>query len=128
MAKALSSDLRSRVVAAIDGGLSCRQAAERFGVSAASAVRWAALRRRTGEVTARPQGGDRRSRHIETHADLILHLVEEMPDITLTELRTRLTEHGIGVGLATLWRFFDRRRITFKKRRRTPPSKIDPTS
>lgn len=57
MAKALSSDLRSRVVAAIDGGLSCRQAAERFGVSAASAVRWAALRRRTGDVTPRLQGG-----------------------------------------------------------------------
>ncbi len=30
MAKALSIDLRQRVVAAIDGGLSCRQAAERF--------------------------------------------------------------------------------------------------
>lgn len=39
MAKALSVDLRRRVVAAIDGGLSCRQAAERFGVSAASAIR-----------------------------------------------------------------------------------------
>lgn len=128
MAKALSSDLRSRVVAAIDGGLSCRQAAERFGISAASAVRWAALRRRTGDVTPRLQGGDRRSRHIEIHADLILGLVEETPDITLTELRARLGEQGIGVGLATLWRFFDRRRITVKKRRRTPPSKIGPTS
>lgn len=128
MAKALSSDLRSRVVAAIDGGLSCRQAAERFGVSAASAVRWAALQRRTGDVTPGLQGGDRRSRHIEVHADLILGLVEETPDITLTELRARLGEQGIGVGLATLWRFFDRRRITVKKRRRMPPSKIDPTS
>ncbi len=128
MAKALSSDLRSRVVAAIDGGLSCRQAAERFGVSAASAVRWAALRRRTGDVMARLQGGDRRSRHVETHADLILGLVEETPDITLTELRARLGEQGIGVGLATLWRFFDRRRITVKKRRHTPPSRIDRTS
>lgn len=128
MAKALSSDLRSRVVAAIDGGLSCRQAAERFGVSAASAIRWAALQRRTGDVAPLLQGRDRRSRHIETHADLILGLVEEAPDITLTELRARLGEQGIGAGLATLWRFFDRRRITFKKRRHTPPSKIDPTS
>jgi transposase len=39
MAKALSVDLRQRVIAAIDGALSCRQAAERFGVSAASAIR-----------------------------------------------------------------------------------------
>lgn len=128
MAKALSSDLRSRVVAAIDGGLSCRQAAVRFGVSAASAIRWAALRRRTGDATSALQGGDRRFRYIEAHTDLILGLVEETPDITLTELRARLGEQGIGVGLATLWRFFDRRRITVKKTRHTPPSKIDPTS
>ena len=40
MAKSLSIDLRQRVIAAIDGGLSCRRAAERFGVSAASAIRW----------------------------------------------------------------------------------------
>jgi transposase len=36
MAKALSIDLRERVLKAVDGGLSCRQAAERFGVSASS--------------------------------------------------------------------------------------------
>ncbi len=39
MSKALSVDLRDRVVAAIEGGMSC-QAALRFGVSAASAIRW----------------------------------------------------------------------------------------
>ena len=38
MPKALSFDLRSRVLAAIDAGLSCRQAAARFGVSASSAI------------------------------------------------------------------------------------------
>ena len=32
MAKTLAEDLRSRVVAAIDGGLSRRGAAERFGI------------------------------------------------------------------------------------------------
>jgi transposase len=36
MAKALSVDLRERMIAAIDGGLSCRKAAEHCGVSAAS--------------------------------------------------------------------------------------------
>ena len=79
-------------------------------------------------MTPALQGGDRRSRHIEAHADLILGLVEETPDITLMKLRARLSEQGIGVGLATLWRFFDRRRITVKTRRHTPPSKLDPTS
>ncbi|MFN3677012.1 MAG: IS630 family transposase, partial [Sphingomonas pseudosanguinis] len=40
MPRVLSQDLRERVVAAIDGGMSCRAAATRFGVSAASAIRW----------------------------------------------------------------------------------------
>lgn len=43
MGRALSRDLRDRVVAAVEGGLSCRAAAERFGVSAASAIRWRQL-------------------------------------------------------------------------------------
>jgi transposase len=40
MSKALSVDLRDRVIAAIEGGMSCRQTAARFGVSPASAIRW----------------------------------------------------------------------------------------
>jgi transposase len=39
MPKALSVDLRERVVAAIAAGASCRAAAARFGVSASSAIR-----------------------------------------------------------------------------------------
>jgi len=39
MSKAQSLDLRERVIAAIDGGLSRRAAAARFGASAASAIR-----------------------------------------------------------------------------------------
>ena len=40
MAKSLSEDLRARVIAAVEGGLSRRAAAARFGIGAASAVRW----------------------------------------------------------------------------------------
>jgi hypothetical protein len=50
MSKALSLDLRTRVLAAIPGGLSFRQAAERFGVSASSAIRWRALERLQGDA------------------------------------------------------------------------------
>lgn len=56
MGKPLSMDLRERVVGAISGGMSRRAAAERFGVSAASAVRWAALQREHGKPAAKPQG------------------------------------------------------------------------
>ena len=40
MARSLSEDLRRQLVAAVEGGLSRRAAAERFGASAASAVYW----------------------------------------------------------------------------------------
>jgi len=128
MSKALSVDLRDRVVAAIEAGMSCRQAAVRFGVSASSAIRWRALSRRQGDVRPGPLGGDRRSARIEAHADLILGLVKVTPDLTLAELRARLAEQGLAVGMGTLWRFFDRHKITLKKSRRTRTSRPAPTS
>ena len=114
MARALSVDLRRRVVSAIASGLSCRAAAERFGVSASSAIRWRALDRREGDIAPRRQGGDRTSRRIEAHAERILSALVEKSDITLAELRDRLKEHGVSVGIGTLWRFFKRRNITRK--------------
>ena len=120
MAKALSFDLRRRVVDAIEHGLSCRQAAQRFGVSASSAIRWLDRLKKQGDVAAKRQGGDRKSGRIEAEADFLLGEVARTPDVTLAELQEKLQARGVGVG--TLWRLFDRRRITFKKSRRMPPS------
>ncbi len=123
MAKSLSVDLRRRVVDAIEHGLSCRQAAARFGVSASSVIRWLDRLKKQGDVVAKRQGGDRKSGRIEAEAAFLLGEVAETPDITLAELQEKLNVRGISVGTGTLWRFFDRRRITFKKRRRMPPSR-----
>jgi transposase len=79
MPKSLSYDLRSRVLLAIDAGLSCRQTAARFGVSASSAIRWQALRQAGGDARPRPQGGDRLSRRTEAHAELIQVALAEQP-------------------------------------------------
>lgn len=128
MGKPLSIDLRERVVAAVDGGMSRRKAADRFGVSISSAIRWTSLRRRTGEVQPKRQGGDKRSARIEAHAPLILRLVEAKGDITLAELRAALAERGTLVAVSTVWRFFDRHRITLKKKPGTRPSRLVPTS
>jgi transposase len=128
MARSLSLDLRERDVAAVSRGMSRRQAAERFGVSTASAVRWCARQRTSGHPAAKPMGGDRHSARIERQAGLILMLVAETEDITLMELQAALTERGHRFGIGTLWRFFDRRGITWKKRPRTRPSKIARTS
>jgi transposase len=128
MSKALSVDLRERVVRAVAAGASCRAAAARFGVSASSAIRWYARLRETGSVLPRALGGDRRSGRIEAHAPQILDVVARTPDCTLAELRAVLAEAGIAVGLASLWRLLDRHRITRKKRPRTRPSRTAPTS
>jgi transposase len=123
MPKALSFDLRSRVLAAIDAGLSCRQAAARFGVSASSAIRWQGMRRAGGDARPKPQGGDRLSRRTEAHAELIHAALAAVPDITLPELKARLAEKGARVSVSALWRFCRRHKITRKKRPRTRPSR-----
>ena len=119
MGKPHSLDLRERVVVAVDGGLSRRQAAERFEVSAASAVRWCQRREALGSLAPARQGGDRKSQRIEAHADFILAEVAAAPDVTLEELQTKLVDaFGARFGITTIWRFFDRREITYKKRPR----------
>ena len=128
MSKPLSVDLRERVVAAVDGGLSRRKAAERFGVSISSALRWTTQGRRTGDVQPRRSGGDKRSGRIQAHAPVILGAVEEKPDITLVELRGLLASQGVAVAVSTLWRFFARRKITLKKSPGMRRSRTVPTS
>ncbi len=117
MGKILSDDLRVRVVEAVDTGASRRAAAARFGVSVSSAIRWVQAWQARGDVRARPQGGDRRSHHIEAQAEFLLDQIKQMPDMTLAELQAKLKERGVSAGIGTLWRFFDRRDISFKKNR-----------
>ncbi len=128
MAKPLSFDLRFRVLAAIDGGLSCRQAAARFGIGGSSAIRWAALRRDTGDARPKRLGGDRLSHRTEAHAALIQAALAETSDITLPELKEKLAGHGAHVSVAALWRFCKRHTITRKQRRSKPRSTTAPTS
>lgn len=122
MGSPLSSDLRERVVKAVSEGASRRQAAERFGVSPASAIRWQESFEREGRVAAKPQGGDRRSQHLEAQAELILKLRLDRPMLTLSEVRALLAERGIATSESGLSRFFQRHAVTHKKTRFTPPS------
>jgi transposase len=97
-------------------------------VSASSAIRWAARRRAGGDVRPKRQGGDRLSHKTEAHADLIHAALDEVPDITRSELKARLAGQGARVSVTALWRFCRRHKLTRKKRRRTPPSRTAPTS
>jgi transposase len=96
--------------------LSRRAAAARFGVGAASAIRWVREWRETGTTCAKPQGGDRRSHRIEAYRDVILAVVEKQTDITLVEMAEMLrVEHGASFAASTIWRFLDRHAMTVKK-------------
>ncbi|WP_425278150.1 IS630 family transposase [Azotobacter salinestris] len=116
MARAYSADLRRRVVDAAMGGLSARQAAERFDVGTATAIVWVRRFREGGELVARRQGKPRGLR-LDPHVDYLLGLLEQPPDLTLAELAATLErECGIRVSLATIWTFLDRHGMTFKKK------------
>ena len=123
MPAAYCHDLRERVIAAVDGGISRRRAAAQFKVGISTVIRWAARLAATGSYAARPSGGDRRSKAVEIHKDWLLDLVKAEPDLTLAEIRFRLhATHGLSKSFSCLWRFFARHDITFKKnaaRRRT---------
>ena len=128
MGKPLSMDLRARALAAVDGGMSRRAAAGRFGVSISSVIRWDAARRETGDFAPKPQGGDTRSRRIEARRTLVIAALEEERDQSLEELRARLAARGVATSTSTLSRFFARHGLTRKKRPATRSSRIGPTS
>ena len=117
MPKPPSIDLRERVLAAVAGGMSRRAAAERFGVAPSTAIKWVAVWRASGRERPLTAGGDRRSHPIETHAEAILAWLAETPDVTLAEVAAGLArQRGLQVSRSTVWRFFARRAITFKKK------------
>jgi transposase len=126
MSKALSLDLRARVLNAIADGAGHRQAAARYGVSAASVSRWRALERAQGDARPGPLGGDRRSARVEAQGPLIKALVDATADIAVEELRAALADRGHLFGYGTIQRFFRRHGLTRKKHRasqRAEPSR-----
>jgi transposase len=118
MTKPLSNDFRMRLIESVGQGLSCHQAAERFGVAVSTVVKLMQRWRQTGTSAPRPQGGDRRSERIEVYADEVLDLIAACADITLAEMAAHLEQkHGERFAQSTIWRLLDRHRMTFKKNR-----------
>lgn len=116
MGKSLSLDIRDRVVALVDDGLSCHEAARRLRISAASAVRIMQRKRRTGGVKAATQGRPRRSK-LDVVSDWLRTRVEAEPDITMPELAEMLKqEHAVAATPAMLSRhLIHRLGFTYKK-------------
>jgi transposase len=113
MAKPYSVDLRERVVAAVEAGATRQAAGDRFGVSDSSAIRWVQRWRSSGELAAKRRGGG--NSPLEAHAAILLSLVAEQPDLTLDEWCVALRERGIVTSRVSVWRFFSRHEVSYKK-------------
>ena len=67
-----SDDFRRRMVTAVDGGMSRRGEAKRFGIALSTALKWVQAWDRTGSGRPRAQGDDNRSYRIEARAETLL--------------------------------------------------------
>jgi transposase len=102
--KAYSTDLRVRILEAVDKGMPKSEAARTFGVSRSSIKRYAAARREGRPLTPKKHPGSKPK--LDERARKILEAdVEERPSITLKERCPFLEEMvGISVSKSTLSR------------------------
>ena len=125
MPRAYSIDLRERVVASVMSGRTCRSTATLFGVSVASAVKWAQRFRATGSAAARKPGG-RRPSPLTAEREWLLARIGEK-GVTLRSLVKELAERGVRTSYGAVWRFFRREGLSFQAggpaRRRAGPSR-----
>jgi transposase len=116
--KAYSMDLRERVMAAYESGRQTKEIARAFDVSPAWARRLKQQKRERGDIIPRTGGGNQTPK-----VDLVRlgELVSQKPDATLAELRESLK---VDCALWTICRALRRLKLSYKKSRSTPPSKI----
>lgn len=115
MVKPYSNDLRERVVKAVLAGDSCGAAADRFGVSKSSAIKWTRLFRRTGDVSPGKMGGHRKP-VLEPHRAFIFERLRQTPHLSVVRLRDELAARGVEVSHDTVWRFLKSEGFSFKKK------------
>lgn len=115
MAAPLSQDLRRRLVQAVEGGSSAREAARRFAVSESAAIKLVRRVRETGSTQPARIGGYRKPL-LAGHEDLLRELTATKGHITLTEIQAALAARGIEAGcLTTIWSTLRRLGLSHKK-------------
>jgi transposase len=102
------------VIRVVEVGVAARAAARQFVIGMRGDPLGEAWRK-TGSFEAKSNKGQSRS-PLKKHEEWLLGLVREEPDLTLEEIQRRLLEERQQkAGLGSVWRFFDRHGITFKK-------------
>ena len=92
MAGAYSTDLRSRVLAALEAGESPDAAARRFAVGRSTAYRWVTAARDEGRREAKPMGGGPEPAITGPAEAALLRMLAGTNHLTLAECRDRLAE------------------------------------
>ena len=93
MPRPYSNDLRARVIEAIEAGASRREVADRYELSPSVVVIWTQRWEETGSVAAKPSGGS--VSPLEEHAEFLLGLIVEQPDLTLDEILAAMRKKRI---------------------------------
>lgn len=118
MAKPLSMDLRERIVADCDAGISVPDVACKYRVSKRTIFNLLDLRKETGSVAPR-QGKVGRKSKLEDRRDEIEAVINENSNLTLQAI---ISELSLPISESALWKTLNRWGITWKKsdpRRRT---------
>lgn len=103
MGKAVSSDLRLRMVRGVSSGKSRRAVAAQFEVAPSTAVRVQARYAATGSVEPARQGRPRGSGKLEPYRQAIVDKVKAKPNITMPDLAAWLeAQHGISADPSNL--------------------------
>ena len=127
MPKPYSNDLRERLVAAVEGGLSRHRAAAQFDVSPSTAVNWVKRARETGSVEPGQMGGHRPRAIRGAHEAWLSARIRER-DFTLRGLVAELAERGLEADYWAVWTFVHAQGLTHKKRHWLPASRAVPMS
>ena len=116
MGKPYSFDLRRRVVAAIEAGMSRNQAARQFGVAISTAIGWMQRVEQTGSVAPGQMGGHKPKAISGEHAVWLSQRIRA-GDFTLRGLVAELGERGLKVDYRSVWAFVHAEKLSFKKKR-----------
>jgi transposase len=116
MGKPYSADLRERVVAAIEGGLSRNRAAKQFGVAVSTAIGWMQRVEQTGSIAPGQMGGHKPKAISGEHAVWLSQRITAS-DFTLRGLVAELGGRGLKVDYRSVWEFVHAEKLSFKKKR-----------
>lgn len=116
MGKPYSLDLRERVVAAVEGGMSRNRAAKQFGVAISTAIGWMRRVKETGSVAPGKMGGHKPKAISGEHRVWLLERVKN-GDFSLRGLVGEFAERGLKVDYRSVWEFVHAEKLSFKKKR-----------